>query len=316
MNPLVSIIVPVYNRFECAQRAIESVLGQTYTNWELLIIDDCSEVQFDLGNSIVQVQNRIEIYRNEVNSGPGISRQVGLDSANGDYVCFLDSDDYYHEEFLARMLKKLVENSDCAGAYCTSFDIVENVVRRSSNVSFDKIMPTLFDEHRPWATCSWLWRKECLPEWTNERSNEDSLFEINVAMYNNKIVHVNKVLCYIDKGTGSNTIDLLGSRKNELDRNKVVQYCIQNLSKFKSEKREIGKGCLRRLLYVSARLLKLGERGIVGENIKLLQKHKIDSKQYKGVLCLKMGVFLSHFGRSLGFKLVEWNRVNSQVRFT
>ena len=316
MNPLVSIIIPVYNRLEFAERAIESVFSQTYNNWELLIIDDCSEVPFELGGNLTDGQNRIELYRNAINSGPGFSRQVGLDNAFGDFVCFLDSDDYYHEAFILKVLQKLNENPECSGAYCTSFDIVENAVRRSSNVSFDKIMPTLFDEHRPWATCSWLWRREYLPKWTNERSNEDSLFEINVAMNNNKIVHVNEVLCYIDKGTGENTINLLGSRKNELDRNKVVQYCILNLSRFRSDQKEIGEGCLRRLLYVSAKLLKSGECVIVEENIKLLQKYKIESRQCKSVWLLKIGVLLYHFNKSLGFKLLEWNRVNSKVRFT
>jgi glycosyltransferase involved in cell wall biosynthesis len=241
---------------------------------------------------------------------------VGLDNALGDFVCFLDSDDYYHEAFILKMLQKLNKNPEYSGAYCTSFDIVENAVRRSSNVSFDNIMPTLFDEHRPWATCSWLWRRESLPKWTNERSNEDSLFEINVAMNNNKIGHVNEVLCYIDKGTGKNTIDLLGSKKNELDRNKVLQFCIQNLSRFKSDQREIGEGCLRRLLYVSARLLRLGERGIVEENIKFLQKHKIQRGQYKSVWLLKIGILLSLFSKSFGFNLLEWNRVNSKGRYS
>ncbi len=316
MTALVSIIIPVYNRFDCAQRAIESVVRQTYINWELLIVDDHSDAAFELDGSLIQVRNRVELYRNDVNSGPGISRQVGLDNANGDYVCFLDSDDYYHDEFLTRMLKKLEENSECSGAYSTSFDIVENAVRRNSNASFYQIMPTLFEENRPWATCSWLWRRKCLPKWTNERSNEDSLFEINVAMNNNKIVHVNEVLCYIDKGTGGNTIDLLGTKKNELDRNKVVQFCIKNLHKFKSDQKEICEGCLRRLLYVSARVLKIGERGIVKENIILLQKYMIINKRYKSVWILKIGVLISHFSISFGFKFVELIRVRSKVFFT
>jgi glycosyltransferase involved in cell wall biosynthesis len=305
LSPLVSIIIPIYNRFECAQRAIESVMGQTYTNWELLIVDDCSEVAFELDRSFIQAQNRVDFYRNLENSGPGISRQVGLDNAIGDYVCFLDSDDYYHEEFLVKMLKTLEENSDCSGAYCTSFDIVENLVRRSSNVSFDKIMPTLFDEHRPWATCSWLWRRESLPKWTNERSNEDSLFEINVAMNNNKIVHVNEVLCYIDKGTGENTIDLLGSSKNELDRNKVVQYCILNLSKFKSDQKEIGEGCLRRVLFVSARLVKIDNLSLVKENIHMLRQYSFSKTFNRVANLLKLGIMLVKVDVNLSSKIIE-----------
>lgn len=305
MNPLVSIIIPVYNRFECAQRAIESVFGQTYKNWELLIIDDCSEVPFELGENITNVQNRIELYRNAINSGPGFSRQVGLDNALGDFVCFLDSDDYYHEAFILRMLQKLNKNPEYSGAYCTSFDIVENSVRRSSNVSFNKIMPPLFDKHRPWATCSWLWRKECLPKWTNERSNEDSLFEINVAMNNNKIVHVNEVLCYIDKGTGSNTIDLLGSRKNELDRNRVVQFCIQNLSKFKTDQKEIGEGCLRRVLFVSARLIKMDNLVIVRDNIHMLRQYSFSKSSKKVIYLLKLGILLAKIDKTISSKVIQ-----------
>lgn len=313
---LVSIIMPYYNRKDTVKRTINSVVRQTYRNWELLIVDDCSDIPFELDKTLIQVQNRVELYRNNVNSGPGISRQVGMDNACGVYICFLDSDDFYNEDFLVKMVRKLRENKECSGAYCTSFNVVENEVRRSSNVSFNKIMPTLFHNHRPWATCSWLWRRECLPNWTNERSNEDSLFEINVAMNNNKIVHVNDVLCYIDKGTGSNTIDLLGSRKNELDRNNVVQYCLHNLSNFKSDEKEIIECCLKRILYTSARLIKLGELRIVEENIIVLRRCKVDSERFKSVWLLQFGVFLSHFSKSLGFKFLEFNRGKSIIRFT
>lgn len=103
---LISIITPLYNCEDLVLFTIESVLKQTYESWELIIIDDCST---DDSYSVAKSYNdpRIRVFQNSVNSGVAFSRNKGLESVNGDYVCFLDSDDYWDSDKLEVQIKEI-----------------------------------------------------------------------------------------------------------------------------------------------------------------------------------------------------------------
>ena len=92
INPLVSVIIPTYNRPTYLQRAIGSTLNQTYENLEIIIIDDCSTQ--DISTVINEFQdNRIKYFKNTTNQGSVFSRNRGLSICTGEYVNFLDDDD-------------------------------------------------------------------------------------------------------------------------------------------------------------------------------------------------------------------------------
>lgn len=103
MGELVSIVMPAYNNEEYVAGAIRSVLAQTHRDWELLFVDDCST---DRTLEIVRRfrDSRIRIFRNEINSGAALSRNRGLREAQGKWIAFLDADDWWHPEKLARQL--------------------------------------------------------------------------------------------------------------------------------------------------------------------------------------------------------------------
>ncbi len=301
----VSIVIPVFNRFNVADRAVKSVLNQTYINWELFVIDDCSKDEYILPDECSSFIKKITLIRNSENKGPGLSRQVGLELSKGNYVCFLDSDDYYDISFLERMVDEIEFNHDIAGVYCTAFDLVTNSIRKSSNLSYNKILPTLFDEHRPWATCSWLWRRECIGTWSELRTNQDSKFEIDVAIRNNSISHVSDVLCFIDKGTELNTIDLVGNEKNELNRNQVVTYVLKNIYKFQCDRDTIFKSAINRLMYVSARLLKFpNQRREVWRNARLLF-NLTKPQQLLGLILIAVSLLSFVIGGQFGYRFLE-----------
>lgn len=117
-NFLISIIMPSYNSGKYICKSIDSVLRQTYKNFELIIIDDCSN-----DNTIEIVSSykdeRIKILKNESNQGAGITRNKGLSLANGRFICFLDSDDYWRDDKLEKQLNfMLFNNIDfCFSAY-------------------------------------------------------------------------------------------------------------------------------------------------------------------------------------------------------
>ena len=108
-DDMVSVIMPAYNSEEYIRESIESVLVQTYSNWELLIVDDGST---DKTASIVQEYKDIRIhYLHQSNCGVAAARNHGIREARGRYVAFLDSDDLWLPEKLARQLQFMKEQN-------------------------------------------------------------------------------------------------------------------------------------------------------------------------------------------------------------
>lgn len=109
MKELVSVIMPSYNTAEYIKQSIQSVIDQTYTNWELIIVDDCST---DNTDEIVKSidDDRIIYLKNEKNSGAAVSRNRALKEAKGKWIAFLDSDDLWLPEKLEKQLHFMKSN--------------------------------------------------------------------------------------------------------------------------------------------------------------------------------------------------------------
>ena len=112
---LVSIIMPNYNSAEYIVKTIESVLAQTYRNWELIIVDDCST-----DNSVEVIEqykdDRIRLMRNTENCGAARSRNRAIEAANGRWIAFLDSDDLWDSKKLMEQLAFMIEQ-ECAFSF-------------------------------------------------------------------------------------------------------------------------------------------------------------------------------------------------------
>lgn len=110
MSELVSIIMPSYNTAKFISETIESVLAQTYTNWELIIVDDCSTDNTDEVVKSFLSDNRIKYIKNEKNSGAAVSRNRALREAKGKWIAFLDSDDLWMPDKLQKQIAFMKEN--------------------------------------------------------------------------------------------------------------------------------------------------------------------------------------------------------------
>ncbi len=110
MDELVSIIMPSFNTGQYVAQSIESVLAQTYSNWELLIVDDCSEDDTTDVVSAYLSDKRIFFFRNDKNCGAAVSRNRALREAKGRWIAFLDSDDIWLPEKLEKQLAFMKEN--------------------------------------------------------------------------------------------------------------------------------------------------------------------------------------------------------------
>ena len=106
---LASIIMPSYNTAPYIKETIQSVLDQTYTNWELIIVDDCST---DNTEEVLATINdsRIRYFKNEKNSGAAVSRNKALREAKGQWIAFLDSDDLWMPEKLEKQINFMKKN--------------------------------------------------------------------------------------------------------------------------------------------------------------------------------------------------------------
>ena len=109
MQGMVSIIMPSYNTGRFIQKSIESVLAQSYQNWELLIVDDCSTDNTDEVVKPFLADPRIFYIKNEKNSGAAVSRNRALREAKGKWIAFLDSDDLWHPLKLEKQLSFMKE---------------------------------------------------------------------------------------------------------------------------------------------------------------------------------------------------------------
>ncbi len=116
MNELVSIITPSYNTARYIAETIKSVQVQTYTNWEMIIVDDCSTDNTDEIVAQFLADTRIRYLKNERNSGAAVSRNYALREAKGKWIAFLDSDDTWLPEKLEKQVG-FMERSGCSFSY-------------------------------------------------------------------------------------------------------------------------------------------------------------------------------------------------------
>ena len=134
--PEVSIITPCYNSARYLQDTIDSVLHQTFTDWEWIITDDSStddSVEIILKNS----DPRIKLIQNKTNGGAGHARNSSLKVANGRYITFLDADDFWDPNFLVEMIS-FMENENAELAYSNYARCDENLVPKIADFVADK----------------------------------------------------------------------------------------------------------------------------------------------------------------------------------
>lgn len=104
-----SIIVPIYNTEKYLDKCIKSILNQTMSDYELILIDDCS-TDDSLTIAYKYESNHVKVLKNASNSGLSETRNVGIKNASGDYIVFIDSDDYIEKTALFNLNKLVCEN--------------------------------------------------------------------------------------------------------------------------------------------------------------------------------------------------------------
>ncbi len=223
-NALVSIIIPYFNKKSTIERCVQSVINQNYTNWEIWIVDDKSDKELE----ILEAWEKYPIFllRNEKNLGSGLSRQRAMEISNGVFFAFLDADDWWDPAFLEFSLNLMKTNDySLTFTYCQTISYYSNGEirqRKNNDINHTKIRESLIKYGHSWSTSSLLWNKQFCAKWKNLSTNQDSLFEFDSSLINNKIAAVNKVLCFKDETTGNNRVNLV--KREEMIRNRFFLY--------------------------------------------------------------------------------------------
>ena len=163
INPKVSIIIPVYNAEKYLSRCLDSILKQTYSNIEIILVDDGSEDKSSyLCDRYAILDRRIKAYHKS-NEGVSIARNYGIENCNGEYIVFVDSDDYLISECIETLVK-LVRNEEESVLGCV--DYYENQNGKLSTYScedgkidslgYDEGLIKIFD---PLSYRGYLWNK-------------------------------------------------------------------------------------------------------------------------------------------------------------
>lgn len=193
---LVSVVVPVYNRSLLLRAAIGSVLAQTYRPLEIIIVDDGStdETPQECAALVKQHAEIIRVVRRE-NGGPGAARETGRQAARGEFIQYLDSDDWIDPEKFERQVSALRQRPDCAVAYCKTREYMLGATRRDvASVRTGEKLATLFPpllSGRCWQTVTPLFRRtvcDAVGPWSDLRVEEDWEYDARVAALGVKLV--------------------------------------------------------------------------------------------------------------------------------
>lgn len=225
MNPEISIIVPVYNVEKYLKRCIDSILNQSFTDFELILVDDGST---DNSGKIIDEyaikDERIKVIHKE-NGGQGSARNRGLDIAKGNYIGFIDSDDWIHKDMYKILYENIIKyNMDISqidhkptSSYINDEDIinekvhiVDNILEEFGNCTSFELLPYIF-----------VWNKLYKADiWSNFRFPENKFAEDLRVIYkiydkSNKMIKIDRKLYYYFMSDNSSTRGKFNIKKLE-----------------------------------------------------------------------------------------------------
>lgn len=197
---LVSIITPLYNSRNTIKETYDSVISQTFKDWEWIVVDDCStDGSFDYIKEITKQEKRVVVLKTATNGGTAVARNIGLKHAKGRYITFLDSDDLLDPNYLECQIEFMKEHGPLISAgyrrkakhTCTDFNVPEEVdYKKALKGNPLSCLTTMYDKE--------VIGERYFPE--NLQKCEDYVFWLNIlkegytAKGNNKVLATYNIL--------------------------------------------------------------------------------------------------------------------------
>lgn len=143
MNKTISVIVPIYNVRDYLGKCINSIINQTYSNLDIILIDDCSsDGSGDICDKYALKDNRIRVIHNNINLGVSASRNIGIDLSKGDCISFIDGDDYIDFDMYESMISHLNDETDIVS--CGFNNLFPKTGLTRDYVSYKQHTPTYY----------------------------------------------------------------------------------------------------------------------------------------------------------------------------
>lgn len=222
--PLVSVIVPVYRVEGYLRRCVDSILGQTLTDIELILVDDGSPDNCgQICDAYAARDRRVKVVHKE-NGGLSDARNTGLDIASGEFIGFVDGDDYIEEDMYERLLHAC-RTHDSRLSMCGRYDVKDGLV--SPSFSFDSVQVWTAKEATArlliWggidsSACDKLFSRQLFSQirFPVGRYNEDIFVMVKILQAADKVAHIGKCKYFYCHRPGSITSERFSKRKMDL----------------------------------------------------------------------------------------------------
>lgn len=203
MNKKISVIVAVYNTEKYLDRCIESLLNQTYKNMELVIVEDCST---DSSRKLLKKykdNKNIKIFYNKENRGLSYSRNYGLKKSTGDFIGYIDSDDYVEADYYEKLMSSIKDNkSDIAICDIKLVDEQTNKIQRCKCYTNDFDVCSVVNNGFAASACNKLFKRKNIEKYpfAEGKVNEDIAVVIPTVIQAKKISYADTCYFYVQRG--------------------------------------------------------------------------------------------------------------------
>lgn len=246
-KPLLSIIIPVYNTARYLERCLNSILKQTYKNLEIILVNDCStDNSLDIINRYIELDQRVKSISHNENKGLFQARISGVEEASGEYIAFVDSDDFVSIDYYRTLINKAIETnsdmvlSDWAYEYedgrreILNFDGPRNL---ELNLEKEEILKTFMSQKGLCFSWQLVWNKiykktlwnKCYKEFKQFSDKhghlimtEDIAFSCVFWMYAQKVTNVHEVLYFYSQNQNQSTATSTSFERYDKNLNDVI----------------------------------------------------------------------------------------------
>ena len=279
MNKKISVIVAVYNTEEYLDRCLESLLNQTYKNMELVIVEDCSTDSSRKLLKKYKENENIKIFYNKENRGLSYSRNYGLKKSTGDFIGYIDSDDYVEPDYYEKLMRSIKDNkSDIAICDIKLVDEQTNKIQRCKCYTNDFDVCSVVNNGFAASACNKLFKRKNIEKYpfAEGKVNEDIAVVIPTVIQAKKISYADTCYFYVQRGGSIQNSRFSNKRFDIFDGVKITLERIKNEKDYEFYKNAIVYNQLILLLMFAIPK----ERNFI-KRYKFLKKFNELSKDYK-----------------------------------
>ncbi|WP_161804648.1 glycosyltransferase family 2 protein [Lacinutrix himadriensis] len=232
---LISIIIPTYNRAHIIGETLDSIIAQTHTNWECIVVDDGStDTTSEVMSKYIASDTRFRYYNRPKNKpkGPCSCRNYGFEKSKGDYINFFDSDDLLKPEAYTKAISSFKTETDAVIINTALIDFKTSKHISTNKIYSDNLMIDYFIGKVTFLVCGPVWKRSFLKQQpylfdVTIGNVDDWDFNLRMLYANPKLVYINEELIYYRKNHGSFSEEVRKLNKEEI------------ISDFKARKKQL-----------------------------------------------------------------------------